>query len=209
MGEVFGRLHDALSLMPPGVMRSLPTPEAIGAQLHSLLAIARSRRDNPIDAVAEGVLEAKLDLLARIDEAPVFSAQWTHGDFEWRNVLFNERDEVTAVIDFDDAAYYSPARDVMRCIALSFPDLGPEMDDFFAGYVSVRHLSTADARVYVDFYRYISTFRVWPIIDRYLHAERYRPEWDDLIQPFITWDWQAMSDRLAGIAGGVGSQANL
>ena len=200
MGEVLGRLHEALALLPAGEAASLPTPDAIEKQLRSLLTIARSRRGSPVDDIAVGVLEAKLDLLSRIEAVPPLIARWTHGDYEWRNVLFDGDDEVAAVIDFDDAAYYHPARDVMRCIALSFPALEPEVDDYFAGYASVRPLSPNEVRAYVEFYRYISTFRVWPIIARYTDPEGYRPEWEALIQPFMPWDWQALSERLADIA---------
>jgi Ser/Thr protein kinase RdoA (MazF antagonist) len=149
-----------------------------------------------VDAVAEGVLEAKLDLLSTIDSAPAVSSQWTHGDYEWRNVLFDERDEVAAVIDFDNAIYYPPERDVMRCIALTFPTLEPEADSFFEGYAAEHKLSPRDAASYVELYRYFSTFRVWPIRDRYLRPDRYQPRWDALIQPFVAWDWQALTERL-------------
>jgi Ser/Thr protein kinase RdoA (MazF antagonist) len=132
----------------------------------------------------------------------VLPAQWTHGDFEWRNVLFDANDEVAGIIDFDDAQYFSPARDVIRCIALSFASLGHEADQFVAGYASVRALSPAEVRGYVEFYRYLSTFRVWPLVNRYRYPERYRPEWDALIQPFFPWDWTALSERLAEVAAG-------
>jgi len=88
----------------------------------------------------------------------------------------------------------------MRCIALSFPDLEPETDDFFEGYASVRHVGPHDAASYVELYRYFSTHRYWPISERYLNPRRYQPQWDALIQPFIAWDWDELTDRLAGAA---------
>jgi homoserine kinase type II len=200
MGEVLGHLHAALTEMKPGRTPSLPSPSEIEAQLRSLLAISLSRKDDPIDEIAAGILEAKLDLLSGIDRVPALEAQWTHGDFEWRNVLFDDAEQVAAVIDFDDAAYYHPARDVMRCIALSFPALEPGVDEYFAGYTSVRHLTTDEARDYVEFYRYISTFRVWPIIARYRQQEYYKPEWSALIQPLIAWDWDLLAHRLSDVA---------
>ena len=204
LGATLARLHIALENLPAGEPPVMPSLEQIEVQLRSLLQAARSRHDSAVDAVAAGVLEAKLDLLATIDDVPALPARWTHGDYEWRNVLFDDVDEVTAVIDFDDAQYYSPARDVMRCIALSFPNLEPEVDDYFAGYVSTRGLTREDAESYVAFYRYISTFRVWPMIDRYRNPERYQSEWDALIQPLPEWDWLALSERFAEIAATVG-----
>jgi Ser/Thr protein kinase RdoA (MazF antagonist) len=163
MGEVLGRLHEALLLtLPAGEQPEMPSVEAIEEQLRSLLAIAGSRRHDPVDAIAEGALQAKLDLLATIESVPRCGSQWTHGDYEWRNVLFDDNDEVAAIIDFDNAIYHPPERDVMRCIALSFPGLPLEVDDFFAGYASVRQVRPGDVPHYVELYRYLSTFRVWP-----------------------------------------------
>ncbi len=138
--------------------------------------------------------------MAELDAVPTFTLQWTHGDYEWRNVLFDDDDNVAAVVDFDNAVYYGVERDVMRCIALSFPNLEPETDDFFAGYAVVRRLRPEDARHLVECYRYLSTFRVWPISERYLHPERYQAQWDALIQPFVAWDWDRLADRLAEVA---------
>jgi Ser/Thr protein kinase RdoA (MazF antagonist) len=208
MGVVLGRLHEALLSLPPDPNpRALPTLQAIEADLRGLLAVARSRRDNTVDAVAEGVLEAKLNLVSTIDSVPAVTSQWTHGDYEWRNVLFDERDEVAAVIDFDNATYYSPERDVMRCIALTFPALEPEADLFFEGYAAVRKVSPRDAASYGELYRYFSTYRVWPISERYLRPDRYQARWDALIQPFLAWDWQALAGRLAEAAVRAGSSA--
>ena len=205
LGVVLARLHDALlSLAPDGSPRALPSLQAIEANLRGLLAVARRRRDNPVDAVAEGVLEAKLNLVSTIDSVPAVTSQWTHGDYEWRNVLFDERDEVAAVIDFDNAIYYPPQRDVMRCLALTFPALEPEVDSFFEGYAAVRKVSPRGAASYVELYRYFSTFRVWPISERYQRPERYQARWDALIQPFVAWDWQALTDRLAEAAARAG-----
>jgi hypothetical protein len=92
----------------------------------------------------------------------------------------------------------------MRCIALTFPALEPEADSFFEGYAAGRKVSPRDAASYVELYRYFSTFRVWPISDRYLRPDRYQPRWDALIQPFVAWDWQALTDRLAAAAARAG-----
>ena len=200
MGRVLAQLHDALRSLPPGSAKPLPLPDVIEEQLRNLLEIARSRRGDRVDAIAEAVLEAKLELLSTIDTVPDYLPQWTHGDFEWRNVLFDSKENVAAVFDFDELQYFSPARDVMRCIALSFPGLELEADDFFAGYAEVRRLTPEEARSYVDFYRYISTHRVWPISARYLDTEHYQQRWADFIQPILPWDWKGLSDRLAQIA---------
>jgi Ser/Thr protein kinase RdoA (MazF antagonist) len=201
MGVLLGRLHDAMLSLPRDPdPEAFPSVDGIKAELRSLLRHAKVRRDNPVDAVAEGVLEAKLELLSTVDAVPDLRRQWTHGDYEWRNVLFDEQDEVVAVFDFDNTSYYPPERDVMRCVALSFPTLEPEADDFFEGYAAARHVSPRDVASYVDLYRYLTTFRVWPISERYLRPDRYQPRWDALIQPFAAWDWHALTDRFIDAA---------
>jgi hypothetical protein len=94
----------------------------------------------------------------------------------------------------------------MRCIALSFPGLGPDAFAFFEGYASAKGLSPEQAHGYVEFYRYISTYRVWPASTRYLDPNGYNPQWDGLIQPLPEWDWEMLSERFASIAARQGTE---
>ncbi len=132
----------------------------------------------------------------------MFVPQWTHGDYEWRNVIFDEQDEVVAVLDFDNLVCYGRERDVMRCLALSFETGSHDADAYLGGYASASRLTADEARNYVEAYRYFSTFRTWPISVRYLEPENYQSRWDELIRPGpeTTWRWDEMSDRFAVIA---------
>jgi Ser/Thr protein kinase RdoA (MazF antagonist) len=200
MGEMLGRLHASLMKLPPGVVQAFPKRRNIEGTLRLLLTMTEARRPNPVDERAAQNLRAKLDLLSRLDADPPIEGQWCHGDYAWRNVIFDATDTVAAVIDFDDARYASAGHEVMRCIALSFPSLGPEVDDFFAAYAGTRGLTPEAARGFVESYRYSSSIAVWPMTLRYLNPKQYEQRWDDLIQPFLSWDWGAMSERLTGLA---------
>jgi Ser/Thr protein kinase RdoA (MazF antagonist) len=201
MGEMLARLQAALSTLPPSTAPALWSHAQIESYLTGLLAGAEARRHaDAVDERAYNLIRQKLALLDDLGDPPDYEPGWSHGDYHWRNVLFDSADEVAAVIDFDTVAYFSPARDVMRCIALSFPALGPEVEAFFAGYAAVRRPGPEEARGYVDLYRYLSSYRVWPVRDRYFEPETYDSRWDDLIQPMPAWDWGELSERLAAVA---------
>lgn len=201
MGEMLARLQSALAELPPGRPSALWPLDAIEGYLNALLVIATKRRGrSEVDERAYQLLRSRLVLLETLGEMPAFEPGWSHGDYEWRNVMFDESDEVCAVIDFDDLQYFSPAREVMRCMALSFPSLGENAFAFLAGYASASGISPKTARSYVEFYRYISAYRVWPVSARYLDPERYQTRWDEFIQSGRTWDWDVLADRFAAIA---------
>jgi Ser/Thr protein kinase RdoA (MazF antagonist) len=208
-GVVLARLKQALTVLPPGEAPALWPRDRIRAYLEQLLAFADARRrTNDVDERAAILIRQKLDLLEELTDIPAYEPGWTHGDYHWRNILFNDDDEVAGIIDFDTVAYFSPARDVMRGIALSFPNLGPSAFSFFEGYAGERGLSAEQARGYVAFSRYISSYRVWPAAHRYLEPETYDSRWDDLIVPFPDWDWTMLSDRFAEIAARAAGRAN-
>lgn len=192
--------------MPEGTLTTVPSPEWIEDHLLSVLAIGEGRRaHDALDEVACRVLEQKLRLLKELTVPAPLISKWTHGDYEWRNVLFNDRDEVVGIIDFDNVRFDNVrfdnvARDIMRCIALSFLAGSKEGFAFFEGYASASQVTPAEAHEYVNFYRHISTFRTWPISVRYLEPEKYFSRWDELIQPLPEWDWEEAAQRFADIA---------
>jgi Ser/Thr protein kinase RdoA (MazF antagonist) len=201
LGVTLAQLQAALASLPAGEAPELWSRGRIEAYLDRLLRAADTRRHaDAVDARAYEKLLRKRRLLDQLGEVPSYEPGWTHGDYHWRNVLFGVDDEVRAVIDFDTLHYFSPARDVMRCLALSFPSLGEAAFAFLTGYVSGRRITPEQAVAHVELYRYLSSYRVWPESVRYLEPETYDPAWDDLIQPFPDWDWDALADRFASIA---------
>ena len=70
MGEALHRVHEALAGLPPGLQWHLDDPGLVESHLLSLLAAAQ-RRDDPLDAVAVGILECKLKMLPRSWKCPI------------------------------------------------------------------------------------------------------------------------------------------
>ena len=201
MGEVLAPLHRALQNLPEGTSTTVPSPDWIEEHLLSLLAIGDGRRaHNALDEVACTVLEQKLRLLKELTVPAPYISQWTHGDYEWRNVLFNNRDEVVGIIDFDDLLFGNASRDITRCVVLSFPAGSEEAIAFFEGYASSSQVTSAEAHDYVTFYRYTSTFKTWPMSVRYLEPEKYFSRWDEFLQPLPEWDWEQLAHSFADIA---------
>jgi homoserine kinase type II len=205
MGETLAALQKSFAQMPPGEAPPIWSHSEIADYLRGLIDIAaRRRHSDAVDARAYDLLRQKWALLETLAAPPAYEPGWTHGDYEWRNVLFDDAGDVAAVIDFDAFAYFSPARDVIRCIALSFPALGPAVDAFFGSYAAGAGVRPETARGYVELYRYLSAYRVWPVSARYLEPGTYDPRWDEFIQPMPAWDWVKLSDRLAEAAARAG-----
>jgi Ser/Thr protein kinase RdoA (MazF antagonist) len=210
MGVMLAKIQAALAELPPEQVLDLLSLDQIRVHLEELLGLAEARRHHdPVDERAYLLIRQKLALLETLDSVPTYERGWTHGDYQRTNVLFNDRDEVAGIIDFDALSYFSPARDAMRCIILSFPSLRPNAFAFFEGYASAKGLSPDEARGYVDFYRYISTYRVWPASTRYLDPDGYNPRWDALIEPEPEWDWAMLSEQFAEIATRVAAGADV
>ena len=157
-GRALGRLHRALA----GLARSglagapaAPDPDEVRRECEAWLDRLRSVADpDEWDLLAVEEAEYRLRLLPRHTLRPaeeaVEEAQWTHGDFYPGNLLYDERDQVTAVLDWDFAAFRPPGGEVARAafeVARSGPgklDRG-RFDAFLAAYAAEVPL-TADQR---------------------------------------------------------------
>ncbi|HLF78449.1 MAG TPA: phosphotransferase [Dehalococcoidia bacterium] len=203
LGAVHARLLDALAGLGEVPVVNLPGLEWED-HLTRLLAIAVERRhESPVDEVACLMLEQKLRIFrAWQGPPPHVRAQWTHGDVQWRNVLFDEHDEVIAIFDFDNLRAADPGRDVLRCFTLGFPHGSPESLVYFEGYASAARITPEEAQRYVHVYHYMSA-QVWPVDVRYLQPELYQARWDQFIEPRpLAWEtgWDRLAEQLASIA---------
>jgi Ser/Thr protein kinase RdoA (MazF antagonist) len=205
MGAALARVLSALEEMPSDQPEPLPAREWIEGQLRSLLKIGSQRRsDSAFDDAACLILEQKLrDLEQVASPLATHNSQWIHGDYQWSNVLFGNDDHVVAIFDFDNLRYTYRARDVMRCLELSFPLNTDPALSFFEGYASVSGITPREVLEYMEYWRYISTFRVWPIDARYLDPEHYQARWDEFIQfhePPSSSYWNRLTHELVDIA---------
>jgi Ser/Thr protein kinase RdoA (MazF antagonist) len=173
--------------------------------LRDLLKIgSQRRRADPVDEMACRLLERKLNLLARLPAGPPhFEPHWVHRDYTARNLLFDDRDEVIAVLDFDEVRYTSRGYEVMRCLDHGFPPWSREGLAFFESYAAATRMTADEARDCAWLFCYVSTFSTWPMRSRYLEDEAYVAHWDEFIRlPEHPWDEDpgALADSLAGSA---------
>jgi Ser/Thr protein kinase RdoA (MazF antagonist) len=204
LGAIHARLLDSLRGLGDAPAQELPNLDWVRAYLDQLLEIgSRRRHDDPVDEAACLELEQKLRMLeAWSGPVPVVHPQWTHGDYTWRNILFDDADELVAIIDFDNLRFTSRGRDVMRCFTLSFPHGSNTALSYFQGYAQVAKPAAEDVREYVNLYRYMSMYGTWPADVRYLETASYQRRWDEFIGPRpLAWEtgWEELAEQLASL----------
>lgn len=162
LGGHIARLHVTLSWAADG--RTLPrTPESLAVDVTSVqravdkaerlaAAVAAQGGASTFDKEAATALKARRAMIAAhadhlpADEVPVGPYGWTHGDLQYRNLLWSGS-ELSAVLDWDRVAVRPYAEEVVRTAQVQFGGAGgfdlERVAAFVAGYRSVAPLSTA------------------------------------------------------------------
>lgn len=200
MGQALGEVQHALAGMLPSVPYSPPDPAVAATQLRQLLLLAEQGPD-PIDTIACDVLRHKRSTVASLAHlAPSLSAlpaQWVHGDYQETNVLFDDDDQVTAVLDWDNLRLRPRGYEFMRAFAYCFRQGAPECEPFFKGYAAVLRPEPDEVSLYPALWCYVSATRTWPINQRYMEPELYQSRWDHFITPPSDWWLREMADLAA------------
>jgi homoserine kinase type II len=185
-GEFLARLHQALLPLPDaGYLRwtlSWDGPawrERLDHVEHTLLE--RGVRDET-DGYAFQRLRAQRAWLAHPDCVhtyhPHFPAQVVHGDYQDANLFF-AGDHVSALIDWEQAAFMPRAYELARAAWFMFR-LQPEATrHLLRGYQSTSELSPAELEDGARAWGCFADHHVWPLEEVYLHgndaARRYIP----------------------------------
>ncbi|MEO3842769.1 phosphotransferase [Streptomyces sp. B22F1] len=160
LGEQLGQLHRALEREAPGPVPQAPptagvTPaaKAMTAADGYLSVIDCLRTPAAFDRAAAGSLEQRKELLAKYADrcprgvVPAGPWGWTHGDFQYRNILWRGS-RVVAVLDWDRLRVRPYAEEVARTAQVQFGVGGrfdlDRMRAFVAGYRRVIDLPADD-----------------------------------------------------------------
>ncbi|MFD9728799.1 phosphotransferase [Streptomyces sp. NPDC059072] len=159
LGALLGRLHEGLQRHGPGpVPEQAPVAKVRDVAEADRAAAALSSRlpANPVtdlDKAAAEALHGRRSLLARYasarpdGEVPVGPYGWTHGDFQYRNLL-RRAGQVVAVLDWDRLGVRPYGEEVARTAQVQFGVGGAfDLDRvavFCSGYRSVIDLSEGD-----------------------------------------------------------------
>ena len=197
MGRALGDIHKAFREVEPEESYKLRDPSTARDILDRTLAVAEPHRGRSReDEIACQVLRHRLASLERLaylaPELARLRTQLTHGDYQEANVLFNEREALVAVLDFDGCRQQPRGAELTRAISLCFLEgetLVPQAWDFVAGYAEVGRMPEAEVRLLAPLRAYLAATGAWPIEDRYLAPERYQPRWDRFIRPPSGW-WE-------------------
>ncbi|KND39825.1 hypothetical protein IQ63_01720 [Streptomyces acidiscabies] len=162
LGEHLARLHvtlgraadgTVLPAVPEAVTADVTAPERAVRKADRLVAAVRAKgAGDGFDAVAGDALEQRrvlLDKHAHLrpeGDTPAGPHGWTHGDFQFRNLLW-ESGELAAVLDWDRLGVRPYAEEVVRTAQVQFGvdgvfDLG-RVSAFVGGYRSVIPLESA------------------------------------------------------------------
>ncbi|MFF2191702.1 phosphotransferase [Streptomyces sp. NPDC058157] len=157
LGVLLGRLHEGLRHHAPGpVPEHPPISKVRPAERADEAARALMARlpETPFGRAAGEALSERQELLARLGdrhpagEEPAGPFGWTHGDFQYRNLLRDAGGDVVAIVDWDRLGVRPYAEEVARTAQVQF-GVGGSFDlerisAFVSGYRSVLALSAAD-----------------------------------------------------------------
>ncbi|MFJ8661852.1 phosphotransferase [Streptomyces sp. NPDC093795] len=162
LGAVLAKLHLALRhaaetgvfpAVPDSLTADVVTPERASEKADRLATAARAHGSGDsfdaaaLDALAKRrVLLAKYAALRPEGDVPAGPYGWTHGDFQYRNLLWADGD-LTAVLDWDRLGVRPYAEEVVRTAQVQFGVEGvfdlERVAAFVSGYRSVIPLEPA------------------------------------------------------------------
>jgi len=157
LGAHLGRLHVSLSrvcgqgllpAVPDTVTADVTSPQRAVEKSHRL-SKAAERGDGVFDVAAAAALDHRRTLIAEHADlrpqhtAPEGAHGWTHGDVQYRNLLW-EGEELVAVLDWDRVGVRPYAEEVVRTAQVQFGVDGvfdlARVSAFVGGYRSVMPL---------------------------------------------------------------------
>jgi aminoglycoside phosphotransferase (APT) family kinase protein len=173
--------------VPDTVVADVTAPERALQKADRLTAAVLARgAGDAFDAVAKHFLEQRSALLAEHShlrpqsDAPVGPHGWTHGDFQYRNLLWADGD-LAAVLDWDRLGVRSYAEEVVRTAQVQFGVEGvfdlERVSAFVRGYRSVISL---DRAALVDGARRLWWKRMTDFWQLEFHYDRHDHSCDDL-----------------------------
>ncbi|MCX4734955.1 phosphotransferase [Streptomyces sp. NBC_01363] len=156
LGAHLGRLHEGLGrvcdqgllpVVPETITTDVTTPERAVQKSERLSAEVRANgTGSPFDEAATAFLEHRRALITKHagrrpqDTTPVGSRGWTHGDVQYRNLLW-EGGELVAILDWDRVGVRPYAEEVARTAQVQFGVDGvfdlARVSAFVRGYRSV------------------------------------------------------------------------
>ncbi|MET9934484.1 MULTISPECIES: phosphotransferase [unclassified Streptomyces] len=214
LGAELAKLHVALQravgsgtlpALPDTVPANVTTPERAEQKANRLASAARTHAvEDSFDAIALDALNRRRTLLALYaslrpaGNVPTGPHGWTHGDFQYRNLLW-DGGELTAVLDWDRLGARPYAEEVIRTAQVQFGVEGvfdlERVAAFVSGYRSVVPLEPA---ALLDAARRLWWKRMTNFWQLEFHYDRDDHSCDDLFiadEALLHW-WTERLDRV-------------
>ncbi|MFJ9642957.1 phosphotransferase [Streptomyces sp. NPDC101206] len=208
LGVLLGRLHEGLRRHGPGPLpehpptsKVRPVEQAVEAARVLLAQLPTS----DFGKTAAEALRGRLELLARlgdrhpIGEDPAGPFGWTHGDFQYRNLLRDVGGEVVAILDWDRLGVRPYSEEVARTAQVQF-GVGGTFDleriaAFVSGYRTVVDLPVGDLADGVDRLWWKRMTDFWQLE---FFLDRQDPTFGDMFladEALLNW-WTARADEV-------------
>ena len=227
LGDLLGRLHLAMEHAVrsagwpavPGPVRSKVVELAAAlAEVDRFLALitALPTADDRFDLGAKRDLERRRTMLSEhasrqpADDLPLGPCGWTHGDLQYRNLLWSEG-RVAAILDWDRVGVRALAEEVARTLAVQFVyedgamDL-PRVAAFTAAYRAVVPLKVAELvdAVWRLWWRWATD--LWPLGWHYERGDRSCDSlWSGQASQLVWWS-EHFDEVEVAVAGGEGNR---
>lgn len=181
-GELLGRLHAVLSELPDvGYLRwELSWDGPAWVERLNVVERALLARGSQNDTDVWALRRLRAQRLWLVDAGclstcqPSFPAQLIHGDYQDANLFF-EAQAVSAIIDWEQAAFMPRAYEVARACGFMFQLEPGRTRAFVDAYVAVTEMGRAELRDGARAWGCFADHHVWPLEEVYLHGnERAR-----------------------------------
>ncbi|MFB8078578.1 phosphotransferase [Streptomyces sp. NPDC056013] len=194
----------ALPALPDTVPADVTTPERAEQKADRLASAARTHGvDDSFDTIALDALSRRRALLARYaplrpeGNVPAGPHGWTHGDFQFRNLLW-DGGELSAVLDWDRLGVRPYSEEVVRTAQVQFGVEGvfdlERVSAFVAGYRSVVPLEPSEL---LDAARRLWWKRMTDFWQLEFHYDRHDHSCDELFiadEALLHWWTERLDD---------------
>ncbi|MBW5423518.1 phosphotransferase [Streptomyces sp. BG9H] len=211
LGEQLARIHRALAENAPAPVPAVPPVAEVTGAAKAVAAADRylatvTALDDPtaFDRSVAEAMEARKQLLGKygdlhpLGEVPAGPYGWTHGDFQYRNILWRQG-HVAAVLDWDRLRVRPYAEEVTRTAQVQFGVEGrfdlERVSAFVSGYRRVIDLSAEDL---ADGVRRLWWKRMTDFWQLCFHYKRGDDSFDDLFlddEALLHW-WTGRLDEV-------------
>ena len=169
-GTYLAKLHEistSSKLLLPSTINLLKSQHEIEQSVKSVQDIIRAKpKGSSIDNITNKLIDMKLNMLSEFIRYDHFLShllsqqKLIHGDFHNENLLFDDRDNIAGILDFEESHYGHPMEDIMHFVELGCCNMGHNEANFqkarcfFSSYSKINKLTPEEIELGLHLYLY-------------------------------------------------------